>query len=325
MGQATLLDVRQAEVTKGTERCGPAPRGAGGERGQARPVPPHGRRASGAGRSDRAHRFVSGDRARLPARQRCSRWPISRTRRSARSGRGEHAAGSTCARPRAEFLPTLSLQAGWSGFTQQFTNENILLGQALADAQAQAADCQYNNAVRAGLSLGGQTADCFAAAGLTPAAAACWIRWPSRSAMQNNVFPFQYTGQPFQANLTRLAAHLHRLRPLAPALPGPGAAGGRGRRARGPGGSRCGPTCMPAISGCRPPIRRSRCRRPAAKRPRDQLRLAQDRYRLGAGTALEVSDAQNAVQRAEGDYVNAVYDYHKAIAALEAAVGRPLR
>jgi outer membrane protein len=58
---------------------------------------------------------------------------------------------------------------------------------------------------------------------------------------------------------------------------------------------------------------------------RDQLRLAQDRYRLGSGTALEVSDAQNAVQRAEGDYVNAIYDYHKSIAALEAAVGRPLR
>ena len=53
---------------------------------------------------------------------------------------------------------------------------------------------------------------------------------------------------------------------------------------------------------------------------RDQLRLAQDRYRLGAGTSLEVSDAQSAVQQAEGDYVNAVYVYHKAIAALEAAV-----
>jgi outer membrane protein TolC len=46
---------------------------------------------------------------------------------------------------------------------------------------------------------------------------------------------------------------------------------------------------------------------------------------VGAGTALEVSDAQAAVQQAEGDYVNAVYDYHKAITALEAAVGRPLR
>ena len=58
---------------------------------------------------------------------------------------------------------------------------------------------------------------------------------------------------------------------------------------------------------------------------REQLRLAQDRYRLGSGTALELSDAQNQVQQAEGEYINAVYGYHIAIAALEAAVGRPLR
>jgi outer membrane protein len=57
----------------------------------------------------------------------------------------------------------------------------------------------------------------------------------------------------------------------------------------------------------------------------DQLKLAQDRYRLGNGTALELSDAEGAVQRAEGTYVDAVYAYHKAVAALEEAVGRPLR
>jgi outer membrane protein TolC len=58
---------------------------------------------------------------------------------------------------------------------------------------------------------------------------------------------------------------------------------------------------------------------------REGLRLAQDRYRLGSGTALELSDAQTAVQRAEGDYINSVYGYHIALAALEGAVGRPLR
>ena len=46
---------------------------------------------------------------------------------------------------------------------------------------------------------------------------------------------------------------------------------------------------------------------------------------MGVGNSLEVSDAQTAVQRAEGDYVTAVYSYHRAIAALEAAVGRTLR
>ena len=57
----------------------------------------------------------------------------------------------------------------------------------------------------------------------------------------------------------------------------------------------------------------------------DQLSLAQDRYRLGQGTALELSDSEGAVQRAEGTYVDAVYAYHKAVAALEEAVGQPLR
>ena len=67
---------------------------------------------------------------------------------------------------KSEFLPTLSLQAGWSGFTQQFTNEGLLLNQSLASAQAQAADCQFNNQVRSGLNLGGEVPNCFAAAGL---------------------------------------------------------------------------------------------------------------------------------------------------------------
>ena len=58
---------------------------------------------------------------------------------------------------------------------------------------------------------------------------------------------------------------------------------------------------------------------------RDQLTLANERYRLGSGTALEVADAQNAVTQAEADYVNSVYDYHSAVVGLEATVGRPLR
>ncbi|TFG47035.1 MAG: TolC family protein [Gemmatimonadales bacterium] len=57
----------------------------------------------------------------------------------------------------------------------------------------------------------------------------------------------------------------------------------------------------------------------------DQLRLAQDRYRLGQGTALELSDSEGAVQRADGTYVDAIYGYHKAVVALQEAVGQPFR
>src|SRR5256884_8277413 len=48
-------------------------------------------------------------------------------------------------------------------------------------------------------------------------------------------------------------------------------------------------------------------------------------YRVGSGTFFELLDAQVAALRAETDYINAGYDYHKALAALEAAVGPPLR
>ena len=46
---------------------------------------------------------------------------------------------------------------------------------------------------------------------------------------------------------------------------------------------------------------------------------------MGSGTFFELLDAQLAQLGAEYDYVSAIYDYHKAVAALEAAVGRPLR
>src|SRR3954468_15852636 len=64
----------------------------------------------------------------------------------------EHAAGVGVTQAKADFFPTLTMQAGWAGFTQKYTDENLLLSQGLAEAQAQAADCQYNNAIKSGLS-----------------------------------------------------------------------------------------------------------------------------------------------------------------------------
>lgn len=57
----------------------------------------------------------------------------------------------------------------------------------------------------------------------------------------------------------------------------------------------------------------------------EALSLATQRYRVGSGTYLELLDARLAADRADADYVAAVYQYHISIAALENAVGRPLR
>jgi outer membrane protein len=55
------------------------------------------------------------------------------------------------------------------------------------------------------------------------------------------------------------------------------------------------------------------------------LRLATERYRVGVGTFFELLDAQLAAQQAEADYVRALFDYHRSLVSLEAAVGHRLR
>jgi outer membrane protein len=225
---------------------------------------------------------------------------------------------------RSEFLPTLSLQAGWSGFSQEFTNENVLLGQTLSGAQSDAARCRYDNQVRTALNLGGQTPDCFGTFGLNSSGTALDNNVARSIRDANNVFPFDYTQQPFSANLTislpiftGFSRSLRVSQARAQELDADEDVRARRLQVRSDVQAR-----HFALQTNYQAIAVQEANRSAA---RDQLRLAQDRYRLGAGTSLEVSDAQNAVQQAEGDFVNAVYDYHKAVAALEAAVGRPLR
>lgn len=323
VGQTTLLDVRQAEVIKGTSdvallravqaendakldllrRMGVEPPGSIEQivLTDSFPVtPPAFRLDSLLALTDRQN-------------------PVLRSLRA----RG-HAARLDVRAAKADFLPTLSLRAGWSGFTQQFTNQDLLLRQNITSAQGQAADCEFDNAVRTGLSLGGQTGNCFFAAGLTDGGGALLDPVAQEIRNQNSVFPFSYTGQPFGANLTvslPIFTGFSRSLRLSQARAQEEDADEEVRARR----LQVRADVQSRYLGLETAYRAIAVQTASREAARDQLRLAQDRYRLGAGASLEVSDAQNSVQRAEGDYVNAVYDYHKAIAALEAAVGRPLR
>ena len=323
VGQTTLLDVRQAEVVKGTSdvtllRAVQAENEAKLDllrrMGVEPPVP--------------VDQIVLSDSfpVTAPAFRLDSLLALAeRQNPSLRSLRARgHAADLGVRSAKTEYLPSLSLQAGWSGFTQQYTNDNLLLNQALAGAQAREAECQFNNAVRTGLSLGGQVADCFAASGLAEGGGVLLDPVAQQIRNQNNVFPFHYTGQPFRANLTvSLPIFTGFGRSLrvsqARAQQEDADEDVRARRLA------VRTDVHARYLGLQTAYQAIAVQASSRESARDQLRLAQDRYRLGAGSALELSDAQNAVQKAEGDYITAVYDYHKAIAALEAAVGRTLR
>ena len=234
-----------------------------------------------------------------------------------------HAATWGVRAAKSEYLPTLTLRAGWSGFTQQYTDEDLLLGTSLASAQQQASSCQFDNQVRTSLDLG-PAVDCFGQAGLNGTGTALDDDVANGIRASNSVFPFDYIGQPFQASLiVTLPIFTGFSRSLrvsqARALEQDADEQARAQRLQ------VRSDVQARYLGLQTSFQAIAVQAANRESARDQLRLAQDRYRLGAGTSLEVSDAQNAVQRAEGDYVNAVYDYHKAVAALEAAVGRPLR
>lgn len=323
VGQATLLDVRQAEVIKGTSDV-TLLRTAQAENEAKLDL----LRRMGIEPPVALDRIVLSDSFPVtpPNFQLDSLLALAgRQNPQLRSLRArEHAAGLDVRAAKTDFLPSLSLQAGWSGFTQQFTNENVLLGQTVTEAQAQAADCQYNNSVRNALALGGVVANCYAAVGLADGGGVLLDPIAQQIRNQNSVFPFSYTGQPFRANLTvslPIFTGFSRSLRLSQARAQQDDVDEEARARR----LQVRADVHARYLGLHTSFQAIAVQASSREAARDQLRLARDRYRLGAGTALEVSDAQAAVQRAEGDYVNAVYEYHKAITALEAAVGRPLR
>ena len=72
-------------------------------------------------------------------------------------------------------------------------------------------------------------------------------------------------------------------------------------------------------------VRASEVQEQNAAKAREELRLTEERYRVGAATFVELAESRSSFERAEQDRIGAIYDYHQAWAALENAVGRPLR
>ncbi len=137
VGQATLLDVRQAEVIKGqrTSRCcarvqteNEAKLDLLRRMGVEPPVP-----IEVIALSDSfpvtSPEFSLDSLLLLADEQN----PVLRSLRARRRRRG-----GTCGRRSPSSSPRCRCSAGWSGFTQQFTDNDLLLGQSLSDAQSQA-------------------------------------------------------------------------------------------------------------------------------------------------------------------------------------------
>lgn len=325
VGQVTILDVRQAEVTKGqsdvallrarqTEReaklelfrrMGAIPNVPldGVALSDSFPVTPVSYQLSDLLAMAEEQNPQLGA---LRARESASSWGV----RSARS----------------RYLPSLSFRATWSGFAQQARDGNFLVNRQLQSALQTAQNCDFQNQILMRLTspIPGAIRDCNDFAGLDATGQNLLPEIQSQILDANDVFPFQFRSQPFQASVTislpifnNFSRELQVSQAAAAREDAAEAVRARQLALRTDVESRylALQTAFEAIA----------VQEANQRTAREQLRLARDRFRVGSGNALEVSDAQSAVQRAESDYVVAVYDYHRAIAALEFAIGRPLR
>ncbi|PYO61147.1 MAG: hypothetical protein DMD70_07375 [Gemmatimonadetes bacterium] len=201
----------------------------------------------------------------------------------------ERAAGWGVKAASSSWGPSVSLSAGWSGFTQQLSDINPTIGSARASAAADSATCVYANSAWFNGGPGQVPLDCSIYT-FSPQPIPLWgnFRQPllvSQAKAQQQDLQESVRARGLQVQTDVSQAYL---------------------------------TLETAFQT----IAIQDTNRTAA---REQLLLATERYRVGSGTFFELLDAQVAGLRAETDYINAVYDYHKALAALEAAVGRPLR
>jgi outer membrane protein len=228
----------------------------------------------------------------------------------------EHAAAWGVRAATSSYGPSLSVSAGWSGFTQKLSDINPTIASARASAAADSATCVYANSAWLNVGSGQPPLDCTVYSFSATAEQAIRSR--------NEAYPFHFTPEPFQARLTvRIPLWGNFQQPLEVSQ-----AKAQHQdlqesvRARGLQLQTDVIGAFLTLQTTYQSIAIQDTNRTAA---REQLQLATERYRVGSGTFFELLDAQVAALRAETDYVNAVYDYHKALAALEAAVGRPLR
>lgn len=217
---------------------------------------------------------------------------------------------------RAAYTPTLSLSTGWGGNSYQYTNADLLVQQAQNGLLAQQASCIQADSIRTRVGLA--SANCFGPSYQLSDAQASAIR------DRNNVFPFKFERSPLALSaqisipIFDNFAREERVQ-VAQATRDDAMYNVRAKDlALTADVTQAYLTLMTAVQT-------AALQAQNATKAQEELSYAEERYKVGAATFLDVTTSRGTYEQALIDRVNSVYDYHKAFAALENAVGRPLR
>ena len=219
----------------------------------------------------------------------------------------------------SQYLPSLRLNARFSGQAQEALNRQYVMRQVENRAGSRIASCEFNNTLETGLNGGLPGYDLQDCTQYMPTEADF-----QTALSQNNAFPFEFTSIPAQLSATvsiPVFTGFSRERQVSQARNAAEDAE-YDRRAEE---LRLRTAVRGTYDNLNSAYRVVEAEGRNLGLSEQQLLLQQRRYALGATGLLELLDAQSALSQAEQGYLNALYDFHYNLIALEASVGRTLR
>ena len=217
----------------------------------------------------------------------------------------------------SQYLPTLQMNAGWGGYTYQYANSNYPVTLAQSQMQGSIGNCYMQDSLRVGAGLPSIQGQCDQLQRFTPEIAA-------RIRSQNSQFPFDFTKQPFQIS-AQLSLPIfdgfQREQRIEEAKAGRNDARYNIRKQELALTADVTADYLTLVTNAKT----VELQQQNAAKARQELELAQEKYKVGAATYLDLANARATYEQAENDRINAIYQYHISFAQLENAVGRPLR
>jgi outer membrane protein len=225
------------------------------------------------------------------------------------------AARSEVGMARSAYWPRLSMSTGLTGYTRRASDDQYLIDAAerqLADAARQCIDA---NDLLGRLNPPLPPVDC--------SEYRFTDEMRSRIIDGNRLFPFSFNHEPISMSLgisLPVFQGLNRQRQLERAR-----ASEEGARYRLRGEElRVKADVLASMGALRAAYRAVRLEERNRELADDQLRLARERYRLGAASFIELMEAETLKARADRSHLLGVYAFQEALTALEAAVGQEL-
>jgi outer membrane protein len=235
------------------------------------------------------------------------------------------AASSSVKVAKASYFPTLSLRAGWSGFTREETDPTFSIANSVNGAR--------NNATGT-VALCNTFAELYDAStgSIPPEFDSCSdfefteqdsVDIDNTIRRRNDVFPFDFSNSPVSVSASfslPIFTGFDRQVQVESAI---ARRNDMDYQVRGLE-LQIRADVTEAVHNMETAFQTVLLQEDNTAMAREEMRLAQERYQLGAGTFLELLDSQTLTAQAEVDQIDAVFSFYQSLTQLEAAVGRPL-